>query len=163
MGTFIKGETVSSIISHNRYAQDFEVLLLKPFISYLEKKVEDKDHLEILLSNLFRQMECWRYDSSSLPRHSTIFGYDPGVPKEEAEEVYVAMDYAFREVFPAQLRLTSREQMAIFMEGVLMSVNQVALLGLHQHPGNTELLILYMKKLGEAFTSESFVPEEVQG
>lgn len=126
------------------YAYCFKTMLLEPGVVELKEVNGNRHMLEVVLNNFFRQMECWRYDYSSLPHHG-----DPDIPESEAKEMYEVLDAVFKEVFPTQASL-NRADAAVYMEGVIRSVSaevsgkELAIPGCKQH------LLIFMEKLLEA-------------
>jgi hypothetical protein len=140
------------ILMNNRYASDFVSITLEPCIHALSK--HGSDYLvetEVPIANLFRQIEGWRHDYSELPRCSPIFGNDPGIPEEEAREVYIAMDLAFQHVFP-DLFGYDRERSAIRMQEVIRSVFGYD--GEPETPGDKERLLDFMGELVKRLKSD---------
>jgi hypothetical protein len=139
---------ISSNFLAPTYVDSFRYLLLQPGIRELKEQEANRNTLEIILQNLYRQVGMWRYDFSSLPQYGMV--PDPGIPREEATEVYKVMDVVFADAFPAQSAL-SREEAAIFMEKL---VGDVFLQVRSDRPTageGKEQLLAYMEKLLEAF------------
>jgi hypothetical protein len=101
------------------YPASFRLFILNPGVPALSSPPSHRDTLKVVLANFFRQLEMWRYDYSSLPRRG--LSYDPGVPREEASRVYLALDTVFRKIFP-ELGDLSREDAAVHMETFLRSI-----------------------------------------
>lgn len=134
----------------NRFMYVFCIMNLEPGIPMLENPTENSNRmLEIIVRNLFRQMKHWRYDFSSLPRDGLV-GYDPGIPREEADEVYGILDRVFKEVFPAQAGL-SRPEAAEYVEELIAKVREEVLHEGPGLPGARQHLIMFMERLLAAF------------
>ncbi|MEN9338050.1 MAG: hypothetical protein RIQ41_364 [Candidatus Parcubacteria bacterium] len=96
-------------------------------------------------------MEQWKYDYSSLPRGSREF-YDPGIDKEEAEEVYQVMDQVFAKVFPHCSGL-SRQEAAEQIQALLRTAYDELKCGKFGASTHTQSLISFMKELKESLES----------
>lgn len=126
------------------YAYCFKTMLLEPGVVELKEAKGNQHMLEVVLNNFFRQMECWRYDFSSLPHHD-----DPGIPESEAKEMYGTLDRVFKEVFPMQANL-SRNDAAVYMQEVTRNVLAEVLGKEPVIPGCKQHLLIFMEKLLEA-------------
>lgn len=131
--------------SQPSYADSFVHVLLQPGIRELEMPEGNKITLSVVLHNLFRQMEMWKYGFSSLPLLAGWF-YDPGVPEKEAREVYAKLDAVFKDVFPAQAAL-SRQDAADYMEKLVANVYKEACEGSPGVPGDKQHLCMFMERL----------------
>lgn len=141
----------------NRFMYDFCIMNLEPGIRMLRDTTASSNQmLEVVIRNLFRQMEHWRYDFSSLPRNG-ILGYDPGIPKEEAVEVYDVLDRVFKEVFPSQSHL-ARPEAAEYIEKLIGGVREEVLLGGSGIPGAKQHLIMFMEQVLAAFKARLSSP-----
>lgn len=110
---------LSSTLNTRSYADDCRIFLLGPGIRELRESKGNRNTLDVVLYNLYRQMEMWKNDYSSLPRRG--LEYDPGLPKEEAGEMYKKLDGVFKEVFPSQNSL-ERKEAAEYMKGMISKV-----------------------------------------
>lgn len=136
------------MFEYTSYADLFRVMLLQPGIREFKESDGNRNPLDVILHNLFRQMKMWKCDYSSLPQRGLV-GYDPGIPESEAKQVYEILDSVFKEVFPTQANL-SREDAATYVETVISNV-YIEILGEGTVvPGCKQYLIIFMEKLLEA-------------
>lgn len=138
---------IFSTFEVSAYREDFSYLLLQPGIRELKEINGNQNTLKVVLENLFRQMEMWRYNHWSFPWRGLV--YDPGIPKEEAEEVYAILDTVFRSMFPEE-DSSSREKMVLYMEALIRKVLEEVLD--KKLKERTPQLLGFMEKLLEAFT-----------
>jgi hypothetical protein len=131
------------------YADSFKFMLLAPGIRLLEDTPINFEVVDVIFHNLFRQMEMWRYDFSSLPRHGLV--YDPGVSKEEAREVYRILDRVFSEVFPSQAGL-GREISALWLEDLIHRARTEVFHFKSNREPSVRQLWVFMKRLFEALS-----------
>lgn len=126
------------------YAYCFKTMLLEPGVVELKEAKGNQHMLEVVLNNFFRQLECWRYDYSSLPHHD-----DPGIPESEAKEMYETLDAVFKEVFPTQAGL-DRGEAAEYMENVTRNVYSEISGKAPDVAGCKQHLLIFMEKMLEA-------------
>jgi hypothetical protein len=129
------------------YADSFRFLLLEPGIRYLKEEALNRRCLDVIFHNLFRQMEMWKYNFSSLPQRGFI--YDPGISETEATQMYEVLDCVFAAVFPAYVGI-DRENAASHIEDLIrLARREVFDLQSRKGPSIYQLL-QFMEKLLEA-------------